>query len=76
MRADKDDSKRNITINAIYELTEQGKNNISTADIRKDIKLKFEQKGINFYLILDSLLTIVQTVFKQPEYHKIRLKEG
>jgi hypothetical protein len=55
MRADQDDIKRNLTINAIYELTEQGKNNISTADIRKDIELKFELEGIDFYLILDRL---------------------
>jgi hypothetical protein len=55
MRADQDDIKRNLTINAIYELTEQGKNNISTADIRKDIEFKFELEGIDFYLILDRL---------------------
>ncbi len=55
MRADQDDTKRNITIDAIYELTEQGKNNISSADIRKDIELKFELEGIDLYLILNRL---------------------
>lgn len=55
MRADKDDIKLNLTINAIYELTEQGKNNISTADIRKEIEQKFELEDIDFYLILDRL---------------------
>jgi hypothetical protein len=55
MRADQDDTKRDITINAIYELTEQGKNNISSADIRKDIELKFELKDIDLYLILNRL---------------------
>jgi patatin-like phospholipase/acyl hydrolase len=56
MRADQDDTKRDIAINAIYELTEQGKNNISSADIRKDIELKFELKDIDLYLILNRLL--------------------
>ena len=55
MRADKDDIKRNITINAIYQLTEKGKKTINTADIRKDIELKFELESIDFYLILDRL---------------------
>ena len=55
MRADQDDTKRNITINAIYELTDQGKNNINTADIRKNIELKFELKNIDLYLILNRL---------------------
>jgi hypothetical protein len=56
MRADKDKIKRNITIKAIEELTEPGKDNINTADIRKKIELKFELEGIDFYLILDRLL--------------------
>jgi hypothetical protein len=55
MRADQDNTKRDITINAIYELTEHGKNNISSADIRKDIELKFELKDIDLYLILNRL---------------------
>jgi len=62
MRADKDNIKRNITIKAIEKLTvekltEQGKNNISTADIRKEIEGKFELEDIDFYLILDRLLS-------------------
>ena len=57
MRADQDDIKRNLTINAIYELTEQGKNNISTADIRQEIEGKFELEDIDFYFILDRLLS-------------------
>jgi len=56
MRADKDNIKRNITIKAIEELTEPGKDNINTADIRKKIELEFELEGIDFYLILDRLL--------------------
>jgi hypothetical protein len=56
MRADKDNIKRNITIKAIEELTEPGKNNINTADIRKKIELEFELEGIDFYLILKGLL--------------------
>jgi len=62
MRADKDNIKRNITIKAIEKLTvdkltEPGKNNISTADIRKEIEGKFELEDIDFYLILDRLLS-------------------
>jgi len=62
MRADKDNIKRKITIKAIEKLTvekltEQGKNNISTADIRKEIEGKFELEDIDFYLILDRLLS-------------------
>ena len=56
MRADKDNIKRNLTIKAINKLTEPGKNNISTADIRKEIEVKFELEEIDFYLILDRLL--------------------
>jgi len=56
MRADQDNIKRNITIKAIEELTEPGKNNINTADIRKKIELEFELEGIDFYLILNRLL--------------------
>jgi hypothetical protein len=62
MRADKDNIKRNITIKAIEKLTveklaEPGKNNISTADIRKEIEGKLELEDIDFYLILDRLLS-------------------
>jgi hypothetical protein len=62
MRADKDNIKRNITIKAIEKLTvekltEPGKNNISAADIRKEIEGKFELEDIDFYLILDRLLS-------------------
>jgi hypothetical protein len=63
MRADKDNIKRNITIKAIEKLTveklteQPGKNNISTADIRKEIEGKFELEDIDFYLILDRLLS-------------------
>jgi hypothetical protein len=56
MRADKDNIKRNITIKAIEKLTGSGKNNISIADIRKEIEGKFELEEIDFYLILDRLL--------------------
>ena len=56
MRADKDNIKRNITIKAIEKLTvekltEPGKNNISSVDIRKEIEGKFELEDIDFYLI-------------------------
>jgi hypothetical protein len=62
MRADKDNIKRNITIKAIEKLTvekltEPDKNNINTADIRKEIEGKFELEDIDFYLILDRLLS-------------------
>ncbi|MEG4121451.1 hypothetical protein QUA43_28770 [Microcoleus sp. N9_B4] len=56
------DKKRHIIVVSIYELTKQRKNEfssfdieLSTSDIKNDIKSKVELVGLDLYVILDKL---------------------
>lgn len=52
MSAYEDNVKQSIIIKAIYELTKQDKNNINTADIRKNVELELKLEDRDFYFIL------------------------